>query len=394
MRIFSVIIISLMVSSHLFSQTKYDVQFMFEGRSRELIVSVPTKQPPSGGYPVVFMLHGTSGDKNVFYNAKGWKELGQEENFITVFPSSLRWCFFKDGEPVENTRFVCGSVLDSICVEDIPDLIDDVAFLKKIVEVMADTLPVNHAKVFINGFSNGSCMSHKMAMDAGDVFAAAAGSSSGLHELDSITPLKRIPFWYMLGTKDDRYFTPVAPTELPYGGDSILLYLNKQLNRALVCQGLTQNFTKVETAINKTYIWKECRPGEVCAPYIFTINKGQPHQFPNGNNYPVDAPRLFWEFFNNPPETTMSSATKQEILASFVKVYPNPAENTLNIRTGYQYHESWEVFVSDVHGREIKPGQTFYGPDASLDVSNLAAGMYTIRILSGGQNVVKKWVKI
>jgi predicted alpha/beta superfamily hydrolase len=38
-----------------YSQTKYDLQITFEGRERELIVSVPTKQPPQGGYPVVFI---------------------------------------------------------------------------------------------------------------------------------------------------------------------------------------------------------------------------------------------------------------------------------------------------------------------------------------------------
>lgn len=79
------------------SQRKFDLSFQFDGRLREFIVSIPTKLPPVAGYPVVMMLHGTSGDKDVYYNAHGWRELGQQENFITIFPSSLRWCFYEDG---------------------------------------------------------------------------------------------------------------------------------------------------------------------------------------------------------------------------------------------------------------------------------------------------------
>ncbi|MFZ1255451.1 MAG: hypothetical protein WAR77_03820, partial [Saprospiraceae bacterium] len=73
------------------SQQRYDIQFMLDGHVRECIIVKPSTAPPVGGYPVVFMLHGTSGDGEKFYNISGWKELGQAENFITVFPSSLSW---------------------------------------------------------------------------------------------------------------------------------------------------------------------------------------------------------------------------------------------------------------------------------------------------------------
>ncbi|MBK7697090.1 MAG: hypothetical protein IPI30_23145 [Saprospiraceae bacterium] len=83
------------------SQRRFDVQFVVDGRMRESIIVQPSTPPPAGGYPVVFMLHGTSGDGLKFYNISGWKELGEDENFITVFPSSLSWCFVEDG--VEKT---------------------------------------------------------------------------------------------------------------------------------------------------------------------------------------------------------------------------------------------------------------------------------------------------
>ena len=376
------------------AQTRYDIQFPIEGNLRELIVSVPTKQPPAEGYPVVFMLHGTSGEAMTYYNAKGWKELGQEENFVTVFPSSLSWCYVDDGIVKQITRFVCGGLLDSICPQEIPNLVDDVAFFRKIVDLMKDTISINEEKIFLNGFSNGSCMSHKVAMDAGDLFKVAAGSSSPLHQLDSLTPQKRIPFWYILGSKDDRFFSPNFPDELPFGGDSILAYHNKALTRALVCQGLTTNYEKFEAGFNKTYIWRECRPGEVCAPYLFSINKGQTHQFPNGMNFPFDAPRQFWNFFNNPPETIMTLQAENEVWASFVRIMPNPASENVLISIGLMPGQTWDLVVTDLHGKNIASFNRLSESEQEISVDQWAAGVYMINITQGKQNITKKMVKL
>lgn len=378
----------------LIAQTRYDIQFPFEGNLRELIISVPTKQPPAEGYPVVFMLHGTSGEASTYYNAKGWKELGQEENFVTVFPSSLSWCYVDDGIIKHFTRFVCGGLLDSICPQEIPDLVDDVAFFRKIVDLMKDTIPINEEKIFMNGFSNGSCMSHKVAMEAGDLFKVAAGSSSPLHQLDSLTPQKRIPFWYIIGTKDDRYFSPSFPDELPFGGDSILGYLNKSLSRALVCQGLTTKYEKFEAGYNKTYVWRECRPGEVCAPYIFSVNKGQTHQFPNGMNFPFDAPRQFWNFFNNPPETVMTLDTEDEIWASFVHIFPNPASEKVLISNGLLPGKTWDMEVTDLHGNLKGSYRNISESDYEISLDYWPSGVYIIGITQGKQRITKRMVKL
>lgn len=376
-----------------YTQTKYDLQFSFEGKTRELIVSVPTKQPPVDGYPAVFMLHGTSGDKDVFYNVKGWKELGQEENFITVFPSSLKWCFTEDGAVKNTSRFVCGGLLDSICPAEVPRLIDDVAFFRKIVELLEDTISLDKKKIFISGFSNGSCMAHKIALDAGDLFSAASGSSSPLHALDSITPQKRIPFWYMVGTKDDRYFSPIYPDELPFGGDSVLFYHFKAINRALVCQGLTQKFRKEETLFSKTYIWTECRPGEVCAPYLFTVNKDQKHQYPNGNNYPLDAPKLFWNFFNNPPETTVSSHTYDTPSNTSIIIIPNPANEKIEIIRNSEESIMWDCEILNMQGKIVKQKAAISENYALIDIHDLIPGIYITIIREQKRVTFRKMVK-
>lgn len=366
--IFTILFISFLQIT--FAQISTDISIMHEGELREAIISVPTKTPPAGGWPVVMMLHGTSGDKDVFHNAHGWRELGQQENFITIFPSALKWCFFdEDGILKNNTRFVCGNLVENICPQEIPNLIDDISFFRRLLKIVTDSVAINKEKIFVSGFSNGSCMTHKCSMSGTEIFSAAAGSSGPLHELDSLTPSKRIPMWYVLGTKDDRYFNERFPTELPFGGDSILAFHNKAIRRALVCNGLTDNFVKTEFSISKTYTFKECLPGQECAPYIFTINKGQTHQYPNGVNYPFDGPNLFWKFFNNPPATTVSTSSDDHLSKISLTPFPNPATDFVNLSS-----EEIEYQMTDVNGKLIKKGN-----DTFIDLSDVNPGFYFIK---------------
>lgn len=353
------------------SQRRFDVQFMVDGRMRESIIVLPSTAPPSGGYPVVFMLHGTSGDGLKFYNISGWKELGEEENFITVFPSALSWCFVEDGIEKHLTRWVNGTVLDHPCSGPPQEYVDDVKFLKVLAKRIADTFPVNQKMIFSSGFSNGCSMIHKLAIDAGDVFAAVAGTSSPLAAGDSSWPVNRIPVWFMLGTLDDGFIVPPF-TELPFGGDSILSYLKYPLNRALVCQGLSNEFTKTEKDSSHTYRFTKNLPGEISKPYFFTLLKGMTHEYPNGENYPVSAPRIFWEFFKN--SVTVNTEHPRNI-SNKILALPNPSNDLIEISIPEHYVTfPWSVF--DAYGRLRLTGHQTQGQVIQFRKSDLGVGLY------------------
>ena len=367
------------------SQRRFDVQFVVDGRMRESIIVQPSTPPPAGGYPVVFMLHGTSGDGLKFYNISGWKELGEDENFITVFPSSLSWCFVEDGVEKNNTRWVNGNVTDYPCSGPPQNYADDVKFLKVLAKKIADTFPVNEKMVFCSGFSNGCSMIHKLAIDAGEVFAAVAGTSAPLMVGDSARPINRIPVWFMVGTLDDRFIVPPF-TELPYGGDSILTYLNPFINRALVCQGLKNEFIKNERDSIHTYQFLNNLPGEISKPYIFSLIKDMTHEYPNGINYPLSAPKIFWEFFKRSVtvNTTQPATPSNEILA-----IPNPSNDFIEFSIP-TYNQSYQWNLYDAYGRlRMKGNQT---PDESFKCrkSDLGTGLYIFQADLGNRLLSKK----
>ncbi len=371
----------------LYSQRRFDWKIKVDNELRDVIVVQPSNPAPPGGYPVVFMLHGTSGDGEKFYNISGWKELGEEENFITVFPSSLSWCFVEDGIEKHNTKWVNGDLLSIPCAGKPQDYVDDVKFLKRIVQLVQDTFQVNSKMIFASGFSNGSVMIHKLANEAGDVFAAVAGGSGPLTELDSTNPVNRIPVWFIVGSLDDRYIVPPY-TSLPFGGDSILAYLGVFLNRALACQGLTQTFIKKESNITHTYIFNEAQAGMTSKPYLFTLIKDMTHEYPNGANYPLSAPKIFWEFFR---QSVVTGTEGIGNLNEQILIYPNPSDGKVNIKAGYSKIEA--IDICNFQGINIKrfdPGST----NNQLNLSTFPEGIYFIHIKTSKGNVTKKWVKI
>jgi len=368
-------------------QTRYNVEFILDGRLRESIIVKPSTAPPPGGYPVVYMLHGTSGDGEKFYNISGWKELGEQENFITVFPSSLSWCFVEDGIEKQNTRWVNGNVTEFPCAGPPQNYIDDVKFLKVLAKRISDTLPVNRSMIFACGFSNGCSMIHKLAVDAGDVFAAVAGASSVLAASDSSTPVKRIPIWTMVGSLDDRFIVPPF-TELPFGGDSILGYLQSPMRRVIGSQGLEESFAKTESDSLHTYQFSTPKSGEVSAPYIFTLAKGMTHEFPNGTNYFFNGPARFWEFFKKSVSVGTKQTETPNLTLSF-DVFPNPSEGHLQIRFNKHISKAkWKLM--DLYGQTIDSGFLENGDAFKLNPNHKNSGVYFFQVASEKQWSSKK----
>lgn len=187
-------------------------------------------------------------------------------------------------------------------------------------------------------------MISKLAVDAGDVFTAVAGSGSFLHTGDSASSIKRIPIWLTMGTEDPLFANTNFPT-LPYGGDSITIYFKKAFTRIRAVQGLQDIFELKETGITKTFTYNQCIIGEKCKPFIFTLIKGMGHEYPNGINFPLIAANNFWEFFENACQATNSIQTignKEQI-----QIFPNPSHDFIKIQSPNSYPVEAKIYSMD-----------------------------------------------
>jgi len=370
------------------AQERKDLTIMVDGKLREFIVVKPSGEAPIGGYPVVFMFHGTSGTGNEFYNISGWKEKGQVEKFITVFPTSLKYCIlnFPNNNPAFLTRWVTGDLIEDQCPNLNQDFKDDVKFVRMILDDINSKYEINNNKVYAAGFSNGCSFSHKLALHASDIFAACGGVGSILFPTDSIIAEKSTPFWNIIGNQDERFIAVANVNELPFN-DSILIYMNQYINRMNTCLGLSNEHTLTSTLASLTYIYSKPKIESGKGKFQFSLIKNMNHIYPNGVNFPLNATNFLWDFFNQSSLT--SSINEIGFIENKLKIYPNPVTHQLSIQG--EYAKETKFHILNAHGREIN-GLTFDKTDSniSVDVSNLPSGLYLVHANGESTRFVKQ----
>ncbi|MGH9854128.1 MAG: alpha/beta hydrolase family esterase, partial [Blastocatellia bacterium] len=178
-----------------------------DGDTREYYVHVPKSYNQSTSVPVVFMLHGTSGDGEKFYNISGWKELGEVENILTVYPSSWRHCIIDDGKRANTTKWNVYPGSFEYCAGETPK--DDIKFLNQVIDEMAQKFSINQKMIYMAGFSNGGQMTARVGVEMSDRVAAVVSSAGSLKAGSTYTPKRLLPNLLQIGTNDDRYVDKV-----------------------------------------------------------------------------------------------------------------------------------------------------------------------------------------
>jgi polyhydroxybutyrate depolymerase len=164
--------------------------------TRSYTVHLPLNAIPTNPVPVLFILHGgDGGSPRMMSEGTGYNKISDRENFIAVYPSGVdgQW---NDGRGKTFRRKDNSGI-------------DDVDFIKLVIEKLSIEFPVDAKRVYIMGVSNGGMMAYRLAIELGDRIAAIASVIANLPaNLASIKPVRPIPVLVMNGTKD-----PLIPWE-------------------------------------------------------------------------------------------------------------------------------------------------------------------------------------
>ena len=368
------VLVLICIHFNLFSQTRNDFTMSLDNKLREYIVVKPSGPTPPDGYPVVFMFHGTSRSGEEFYNISKKKKKGQQDKFITVFPTSLKYCIlnFPNNIAVFLTRWHTGDLVNDQCPNLNQDFKDDVKFVRSIVDSIKTKFVINTRKVFAAGFSNGCSFTHKLALEASDIFSACAGVGSILFPSDSVKAVRSIPFWNIIGTEDERFTSSLGLSSLPFN-DSLLLYMNGYINRTTNCLNLRNEYTKSSTQNSITYTYSKSFNNNNQGSFQLSFIKNMPHIYPNGINVPFSATTLFWDFFK---QTTLTSDT-EKLQGTNIKIYPNPVNKELNISSSAPINT---ILIYGIDGKFIHQIKSINTDSINMEVSNFKNGIYLFQI--------------
>ena len=138
---------------------------MFEGMARSYVVRNPVNQAKeTQRVPLVLVLHGGGGNAAYAERMTGFTEKARKEGFIVVYPEGtgllqsmlLTW----------NAGHCCGYAMNQ--------KVDDVGFIRALIDELVRTHPVDASRIYATGMSNGGMMTHRLGIELSDRFAAIA----------------------------------------------------------------------------------------------------------------------------------------------------------------------------------------------------------------------------
>lgn len=272
--------------------------------TREYYVHVPKNYNKNAATPVVFMLHGTSGDGLKFYNISGWKEVGEAENLLTVYPSSWHHCIIEDGQHKNTTKWNIYPGSFEYCPGEVPK--DDIKFLNQVIDEMCGKFNVNQKMIYFVGFSNGGQLTSRVGIEMSDRVAAVVSSAGFLTPKGSFTPKRFLPVLAQVGTNDDRYMGLSGGSTLPMNFEQ--LFAQSPFFKATMAgygraYKLNPKYTTGGDPNKVIYLDAKGVSGDPNNVFRFALINGMTHMYPNGKNFPLNGAQLNWQWlkqFNLP----------------------------------------------------------------------------------------------
>jgi polyhydroxybutyrate depolymerase len=270
------------------------------GRQRTYRLYLPAKRVERA--PLLFVLHGGGGSgASLERLTRGeFHAIAERDGVIVLYPDGVdrHW---NDGRPLPETAA--------------RESVDDVGFLRALVETIATERAIDRTRIYAIGISNGGFMSLRLACEAAETFAAVAPVTAALSTAIGPTcrPARAISIAIVNGTED-----PLVPWA---GGTVSALGLSnrgeawstertfRHFLAADSCAGSTlSSATDVDPADETTLVIHSgtgCREGVEVLLYEL---RGGGHTWPRGEVYAhkalvgrvsneVDATQEIWRFF-------------------------------------------------------------------------------------------------
>lgn len=161
------------------------------GVTRTYRLYVPASLQPDAPAALVVALHGGGGSGGQMEASTGLDSVAEHEGFLVAYPngsgrlvnSLLTW----------NAGNCCGYALD--------EEVDDVEFIRSLVEDLSSAYAIDSRRVYATGMSNGGMMTYRLACEAAGIFAAVAPVAGALN-LEPCEPVEPVSLLAIHGTDD------------------------------------------------------------------------------------------------------------------------------------------------------------------------------------------------
>lgn len=256
--------------------------------------------------PLVIMLHGGGGTgRGACLMQGGLLEIARAQGLLLVCPEGIER-HWNDGRQIQRWRAHAENV-------------DDVGFLAALVESLAEEYPVDRARVFATGISNGGQMSFRLACERADLVRAIAAVAASMAETLDCAPAVPVSVLILNGTAD-----PLVP----YDGGAIG-FGRKDTGRMRPTEDVVRFWADLNGCVGpsedtllpdlvqddgtrvRRLAFKDCQDG---TRVVLNEIEGGGHTWPQGPQYlpawiigrvsqEIEGSQVIWQFFADQPMT-------------------------------------------------------------------------------------------
>jgi len=271
-----------------------------DGLQRSAIVHVPPQYDRAVAMPLVLALHGGGANANNMVRFSGLNEKADDAGFIVVYPNGTG--------RFERMRTFNGG---NCCGQAAANGVDDVEFIRRLLDDVANAFTIDPKRVFATGMSNGGIMAYRLASELSDRIAAIA-SVSGPMGTKTCNPMRPVSVIHFHGTDDE--LAPfhggkgkgLSATDFISVPDSIEAWVKADgCAPQPVTATLPDTTEDGTTVLRKTY-----GPGRDGSEVVLVVITGGGHTWPGRppqmarlgtSTRDISANDLMWEFFQRHP---------------------------------------------------------------------------------------------
>lgn len=266
---------------------------LVDSRSRSYLLNLPPDYYDDGSknFSLVIALHGAGGSASQFESDYHFTEKANSSHFIVVYPEGVQ----REGVLALRT-WNAGTCCDYAMTNQI----DDVKYIRELMEHLVQNYRIDSDKVYITGMSNGGMMAYRLACELSDRIAAIAVVSGTMVMKQPCSPDRPVPILHIHSELD---------TKVPYAGgkgvqgyhfapvDSVLSVW-KSINNCAVSPAIP-----VDNDRYRLTVWNSCAETSAVESYL-THDGG--HAWPGGErpgnwadipSVAINANDVIWEFF-------------------------------------------------------------------------------------------------
>jgi polyhydroxybutyrate depolymerase len=220
-----------------------------DGRTRTYRLHVPPALP-DGPVPLLVALHGGTGSGRQFERSSGFDAVADDRGFIVVYPDGVGSGPDETDLRTWNAGLCCGAAARKE--------VDDVGFVRQLIDTMEIQFDIDPSRVFAAGHSNGGFMSYRLACELSDRIVAVGLQAGGLG-VETCSPVRPVSLLHIHGAADTNVpieggvGSGISRVAFPPLADSLA-----SVSKAMGCT--TEPEATVDGAI-ATSTWSDCNDG-------------------------------------------------------------------------------------------------------------------------------------